>query len=196
MIHPVTSSRIAFLACTVAVFAFMVPLRAQGLAFKAGAGAAIPFGGAGDIRDPGPAALASLEFGLGPELSFRLDAEWSVLHAPSAPAGQAFRYADVRSVGASLNGVLRSPQDVLTPYLLVGIGAYRLQEIDRERSPYGTTGALQAGIGIDGSFWERVNPFAEARAMVHVTDYASDEFSATVYWPVLIGLRITTPYGR
>lgn len=122
----------------------------------------------------------------------RLDGEWSRLTGAPAPAGQEHfsDYQDIRAIGASLNGILRFSDDPLAPYLLAGIGAYRLQRVDAPASPYGTTGALQAGLGIDGNLWGRVDPFVEARAMVHVTDYGSDEFSPTVYWPILIGLRI------
>lgn len=136
--------------------------------------------------------MVSVESRLSQFWGLRLDGEWSLLNARPAPAGQEAysQYADVRTYGLSLNGILRFSEDELAPYLLVGIGAYRLQAIDQRPSPYGTTGALQAGFGIDGNLWERVNPFVEARAMVHVTDYASDEFSPTVYWPVLIGLRL------
>ncbi len=124
--------------------------------------------------------------------SLRLDGEWSRLNGTPAPAGEeSFSdYQDLRTIGASLNGILRFSDDKLSPYLLAGIGAYRLQRVDAPASPYGTTGALQAGIGIDGNFWERVDPFIETRAMVHMTDYGSDEYGTTVYWPILIGLRI------
>ncbi len=124
--------------------------------------------------------------------SLRLDGEWSLLNGPPAPAGQEHlsNYHDLRTFGASLNGILRFSEAEIAPYLLAGIGAYRLQQVGAPPGPYGTTGALQTGIGIDSNIWERVNPFVEARALVHVTDYGSDEFSPTVYWPVVIGLRI------
>ncbi|MDP9347936.1 MAG: hypothetical protein M3P24_02125 [Gemmatimonadota bacterium] len=89
-----------------------------------------------------------------------------------------------------MNGILRSSEDDLAPYLLLGVGAYRLQAVGQSPSPYGTTGALQAGFGIDGRVRERLNAFVEARAQIHVTDYGSNEWSPTVYWPVLIGLQI------
>ncbi len=86
--------------------------------------------------------------------------------------------------------LVRFSDDSIAPYLLAGIGAYRLQQVGGRASPYGTTGALQMGGGMDVNIWRRVDPFVEARAIVHVTDYGSDEFSPTAYWPLVIGLRI------
>lgn len=98
-------------------------------------------------------------------------------------------YHDLRTYGASLNAILAPSEGELAPYLLVGVGVYRLQAVGQRPSPYGTTGALQAGFGIDAEIGKRINPFVEARAQIHVTDYGSDEWSPTVYWPVLIGVR-------
>lgn len=161
-------------------------------------GAAFPVGGAGERRDAGPAALVSVESRQSKYWSIRVDAEWSLLNARPAPAGQEghFQYADLRTYGASLNGILRFPEDAITVYLLGGIGAYSLQAVDQRRSPYGMTGALQAGFGIEGNFWKRVNPFIEARALSHITDYGSDEYSSTTYWPATVGLRIRLRSAR
>lgn len=185
-------ARAPLLLAAFAALASTVPLQAQDISFRVAAGAAIPAGGAAERRDLGPSAMISVEPGLTRLWSLRLDGEWSQLTGAPAPAGQEHfsNYQDLRAIGASLNGILRFSDDQLAPYLLVGIGAYRLQRVDAPASPYGTTGALQAGLGIDGNLWGRVDPFIEARAMVHATDYGSDEFSPTVYWPILIGLRI------
>jgi hypothetical protein len=184
--------RISLLAGALALGVGAAPLEAQDLSVRAAAGAAIPVGGAGERRDAGPAALLSLEFGLSSRWSLRVDGEWSLLRGEPAPAGHEHfsDYQDLRTVGASLNGVLRLSDDSLTPYLLAGIGAYRLQRVDAPPSPYGATGAVQAGFGLDGNLRPRVNPFVEVRAQLHVTDYGSDEFSPTVYWPVVIGLQV------
>lgn len=184
--------RSTFLLALFAALAGTAPLRAQEISFRAAAGAAVPVGGAGDRRDAGPSAMLSVETGLSRLWSIRLDGEWSQLTGPPAPEGQEHfsNYQDLRTIGASLNGVLRFSDRQFAPYLLAGIGAYRLQRVNAPPSPYGITGALQGGMGIDGNFWGRVDPFMEARVMVHVTDYGSDEFSPTVYWPILIGLRV------
>lgn len=187
-----TISRTTLLLAAFAALAGTMPVQAQGISFRVAAGAAVPVGGAGERRDAGPSAMLSVETRLSRLWSLRLDGEWSLLNGPPAPAGQEYNtnYQDLRAIGASLNGILRFSDDQLAPYLLAGIGAYRLQQVDAPASPYGTTGALQAGFGIDGDLWGRVDPLLEARAMVHVTDYGSDEWSPTVYWPILIGLRI------
>jgi|GEM_PF-2882196 len=167
-------------------------LEAQALSFRAAVGAAIPVGGAGERRDTGPATLLSVEMPLSKRLSVRVDGEWSLLRGPTALVGQEnlSDYQDLRTLGVSLNGMMRLSDDHLAPYLLVGAGAYRLQRINAPVSPYGTTGAVQAGFGLDSNYWSRVNPFMEGRAQVHATDYGAGDFSATVYWPVVIGLRL------
>ena len=185
-------SRATLLLAAFAALAGTAPLQAQDISFRVAAGAAVPAGGAGERRDAGPSAMLSAETRLNRLWGLRLDGEWSLLSGPPAPPGQEnfSNYQDLRTIGASLNGIFWFSDGRLAPYWLVGIGAHRLQRVDAPASPYGTTGALQAGFGIDGNLWGRVDPFIEARAMVHVTDYGSDEFSPTVYWPVLIGLRI------
>jgi hypothetical protein len=184
--------RISLVVGTLALVAGPASLGAQALSVRAAAGAAIPVGGAGERRDAGPAAMLSVETSLGNRWGLRLDGEWSLLRGPTPRAGQEHFSSDrdLRTVGVSLNGVLRLAHERLAPYLIVGAGAYRLQRVGDSASPYGTTGAMQAGFGVDGNYWSRVNPFIEARAQVHATDYGAGEFSPTVYWPVLIGLRL------
>ena len=183
---------VPFFASAVAVLVGAGGLQAQGIFIRAAAGAAIPVFGAGAIRDAGPAAMLSLESPLSRRWSLRVDAEWSRLDGPPATAGREHfsQYGDLRAVGASLNGILRFSEDEAIPYLLGGIGAYRLQQSGGDPSPYGTTAGVLAGAGIDASIWRRVNPFIDARMLVHLTDYGSHELAPTVYWPVLIGLRI------
>ena len=156
------------------------------------AGAAVPVGDASDLRDTGPSAALSLETQLSTRLLLRLDGEWTRLQGPSAPPGQErfSTYQDLRAVGASMNVLFRLIERKASPYVLAGGGAYQLQRIDAPRSPYGTTAALQAGFGMDGKIWERLNPFVEARAVVHLTDYGSHDFSLTTYWPLMLGLRL------
>lgn len=136
--------------------------------------------------------MLSVESRLSRLWSLRLDGEWSRLNGPPAPAGQEHfsEYLDLRTVGLSLNGSLRLSESEFAPYLLAGLGAYRLQRVGGPPNPYGTTGAVQVGFGMNANLWERVSPFVEARALVHVTDYGSDEWSPTVTWPVLLGVRI------
>lgn len=155
-----------------------------------GAGAAVPTGGAGDRYSPGPAAALSLEAGLNSHFAIRLDADWSRLGG-----GEIASYpADLRTYGGSLNALLGPSEGRVRPYALVGLGGYRLQRIGDNPSVYGTTAAVQAGLGIEASAWHAVEPFIEARSVVHITDYASDEFTASILWPVIVGLRL--PVGR
>lgn len=179
-------SRIAILLGGLALATGALPLSAQRLTFRAAAGAAVPVGDAGERRDAGPAASLSLESRLSGRWSLRLDGDWALLDAPSAS-----EHADLRTYGVALNVVGRLFPSGPTPYLLAGVGAYRLQAVGQAPNPYGITGAAQAGLGVEGGrIWRRINPFAEVRATVHATDYAAREFSPTVYWPVLVGVQI------
>jgi hypothetical protein len=185
--------RTALLLSALAILLAQEPLRAQsGLSVGAGAGAAIPAGQAGERRDLGPAAMLSVEARMNPRWSVRLDGEWSLLGGPTAPAGQEHVSSsqDLRTVGASLNLVMRLSEAAFSPYLLAGAGAYRLQRVNAPKSPYGTTAALQAGVGAEAKMSRRIGAFVEARAQMHATDYGADEYGATVFWPVLAGIRI------
>lgn len=190
-----TISHVVPLACAFALLSGAAPLTSQDQSLRVAVGTAVPVGGAGERRDAGPAAMLSVDFApsvRGPlQGNLRLDVEWSLLTAPPSPAGETRPlHGDLRAYGASLNAVVKVPTNSIEPYLLAGIGAYRLQRAGATRNVYGTTPAVQLGVGLDGNRWRRINPFVEARALMHVTDYGSDEFSPTVYWPVLLGVRL------
>lgn len=169
-----------------------MPLSGQDVGFRVGAGVAIPVGGAGERRDMGPAGTISIESSLTRVWSVRVDGDWSLLRGTAAPPGQEHlsNYQDLRSLGITANGIARFSDERLTPYLLIGLGAYRLQRVDAPKSPYGVTPAAQVGVGLGATVWDLVNPFVEVRALIHATDYGSREFTPTVYWPVLVGVRI------
>lgn len=135
--------------------------------------------------------MLSIEARLSNLWSLRFDGEWSSLRGPTAPDGEEIysNYQDLRSLGASLSAIRRLSRDSLEPYWLVGMGAYRLQRVDAPESLYGTTGAVQAGVGLDSNVWGRIDPFVEARVQIHLTDYGAEEFGPTIYWPVVIGIR-------
>jgi hypothetical protein len=168
------------------------PLRAERLSLRVAGGAVFPNAEAAQRRDAGPAAMLSAEYRLSHLWSLRADGEWSLLRGPPAPAGQEGSWAhhDLRTHGVSLNAVMRFTDGPLVPYVLTGIGAYRLQFVGGSPSPYGTTGALQVGLGADANFGGRINPFIEARAQVHLTDYGSTDYGITRVTPVMAGVRI------
>lgn len=168
-----------------AVFAVAVPLRAQELDLRFGAGVAVPVAEAGDRFEAGPTAMLSLETHLNRALMLRLDLEGSRL--PGS-------FRDLRTIGLAVNGVRRFSGDVYAAYLLAGIGAYRLQRIGDRPSVYGTTVGLQAGLGIDAELWERIAPFAEVRTVLHLTDYGASDFRPTRFWPVLVGVKVDLPH--
>lgn len=164
-------------------------LSAQMLDVRLGGGAARPVAGSDDLFASGPAAQLSLGAQLSRVFGLRLDAEWGRLaggHVASEPD-------DVHVYGASLNVVLRVPDLVVTPYALVGIGAFRIHP-GGDEPYYGTTGAVQAGLGVELHVWDRVRPFAEIRQTLHLTDVAAPEFRATVVRPAVVGVSV--PLGR
>jgi hypothetical protein len=185
-----TMLRAAVLTAALSLPLLAPPLGAQDSAVRLGAGVALPVGGVAELRGAGPAAALSLESRVAGRWSVRLGAEWAVLAAgPTTPeAGAGVR--ELRTVGISAAAVRRFGGGAVAPYLLLGAGGYRLQEVGGSRTPYGTTGALQAGIGVDVARFARLAPFAEARALVHATDYGSREWSPTVYLPVQVGVRV------
>lgn len=186
-------SRTALLIGALTGLLAVMPLSAQATSVRAGAGRVVPVGDAKKVRDPGPAAAIALELGLSRRWSVRLDGEWSLLNGPAAPPGQELysQYSDLRTLGGALSAVMRFSEGAFSPYLLAGIGAYRLQRVKAPRSVYGTTPALQAGVGIDVNLSRSIGAFAEARGQAHITDYgAGKDFGSTNYWLLIAGFRL------
>jgi hypothetical protein len=174
-----------------ALLAGAAPLRAQGTHLRVGAGLALPVGDAGDRYRAGPLYMASLQAPLGGLWSVRFDGEWSRVNGREyVPPGGPRPAPDLRAAGGSLNAVRHLSRARAAPYLLAGMGAYRLQRVGDRPSVYGTTPMVQLGLGVDATVLRRINPFAEVRAQVHLTDYAADELHASVFRPVVVGVRI------
>lgn len=184
--------RAALLLGALALLATTPPLRSQGPSINVAAGAALPVGGTGERHGAGSTALISVVSSPSVRgavrMNLRLDAEWAWLPSRVDPSRTPAR--ELRAMGVSLNVVSAPVTDGVTPYLLVGLGAYHLQRAGEGPSAYGPTPAVQLGAGLDGPRRRRVRPFAEVRALVHVTDYASREFSPSVWWPVTVGVRV------
>jgi hypothetical protein len=180
--------RVLLLAGALAAVA-AAPLAAQELEVRAAAGVALPVSQTGVMYEPGPAFMVSLEPRPGGRWSLRLDGEWALLGSASS-ANPFAEGGDLRSFGVSGNALRRFRGDSLAPYLVAGLGAYRLQRVGGSPSPYGTTVAVQAGLGVDLQRWERFNLFAEGRAQLHLTDYGSAELSPTTFLPVVVGVRL------
>jgi hypothetical protein len=178
-----TPVRIAALA----LLAGAAPLAGQGTCFRVGTGLAQPVSEAGERYRAGPLAAASIQTPLGGLWSVRFDAEWSRMDG--RPVGQVTP-PDLRTVGGSMNAVRHLSRARAAPYLLAGIGGYRLQRVGDDPNGYGTTPMVQLGMGVDASVLRHVHPFAEVRAQVHLTDYAADELSPSVFRPLTLGVRI------
>jgi hypothetical protein len=170
-----------------ALLAGAAPLGAQGTYFRAGTGLALPVGEAGERYRAGPLAAVSIQTPLGGRWSVRFEAEWSRMDGRSDGTATP---PDLRTVGGSMNAVRHLSRPPAAPYLLAGIGGYRLQRVGDHPNGYGTTPMVQLGIGVDGTVLRHINPFAEVRAQVHLTDYAADELSPSVFRPITLGVRI------
>lgn len=166
------------------VFATFGPLHSQEIDFRAGAGVAVPIGPAGLRYHPGPAGTLSADWELSPAFLLRLDGEWTWMATRRSPY-------DIVTYGLSLNAVLRVPEASVAPYVLVGVGGYRLQKIGTR--PHEITTAVQAGLGVDADLWDRFAPYVEVRTIAHVTSYASDDLTPTVFLPVTAGVEVPLP---
>jgi hypothetical protein len=165
------------------------PVRAQDGAITAGLGLSIPRGTAGERYGFGPAGRLSVEVQRGSRLAFRLDAEWSRM-----PGGiLEFYPEDLLTYGGSLNALWRFRGSRYVPYLLLGAGGYRLQRMGDDPSVYGTTPALQAGVGLEAWYRATMAVVVEMRTVAHLTDYAAEEFTPSIFWPVMAGLRWQLP---
>ena len=174
-----------------ALLCVSAPVAAQDLAIRLGGGLAAPIYTTSNDYVTGPAAMAALEAFLTPRWGLRLDVEWSRINERDdlGSGGQ------VQTWGASLNGVYRFPGQLARPYLLAGVGAYQLERTVFEADPYdfGITSAVQLGAGIDLDLWPGVEPFAEARAALHMTDYPHPDVGPAYIWPVVVGVRLALP---
>jgi hypothetical protein len=130
--------------------------------------------GAGTISDSGWGVRADAEY-------FRLG------------AGE-FQRA-MRGAGLSVAAALYFGNDVIRPYMLAGLGAYRLQIAGAHSSPYGTTFAGSLGVGLDLRVYRRLGVFAETRYVLHATDYGLGGPGTTSHGPVYIGVRWLSPSG-
>lgn len=167
------------------------PVSAQEVIVRPNVGVAVPLGSAGEVRSLGPMTALALETRFG-RWGLRLDGEWALLDGTPAPPGQEIftEYQDLRSIGGSLNLVRTFSEGDLAAYGLVGGGAYRLQRTDAPPSVYGTTRAVQMGLGVESDHWDRIRPFMEGRLLVHLTDYGGRQYGFTVVAPVGVGLRV------
>ena len=186
-----TIFRTAPVLCALALAAGAAPLPAQELSYRAGAGIAFPLGAVSERRQAGPSAAVSVQAPMGGLWSLRLEGDVSMLRGRAAlPDRPHSATSPLWAMGATMSGVRRVGGGDHGPYLLVGLGGYRLRIENESPSPYGITGALQAGLGVEGGGRGGLIPFAEARTVVHATDYGASDFRLTMHLPVVVGVRL------
>ena len=94
---------------------------------------------------------------------------------------------DLRVFGVSASAVLAPESSRIGPYFLVGGGLQRIHA-SGVTNPYGPTGAVHAGMGLQVPFGQRLL-HVEVTPQVMLTDFATgEEWTASVFWPVSIGL--------
>lgn len=154
-------------------------------------GVAVPLGGLGEQRVPGPVLRGALTFGdrrrSGVRARLELEAGW-IPGRDRESSRSAWARGDVRSVtaaGSLLMGATAA--SAVAPYAVVGLALERLA-ISGQRNPYGTTAGLRAGIGARWRWRERPL-FAELTPHIALTDYGTGgDFNLGVRIPVVMGV--------
>jgi hypothetical protein len=129
-----------------------------------GGGVAVPLGTQADLRERGFSLTAGVGRSAEAGWSLRADAEYLQLRAVAPQR-------EMRGVGVSGTATLDFGTPTFRPYALAGLGAYRLQIADLPDNPYGITASVHTGIGVAVRLQARLALYAEARYVVHVTDY-------------------------
>jgi hypothetical protein len=154
----------------------------QGWWLGAGGGRAVPLGDQVHVRTSG----WSIAFGAG-TLS---DSAWGVrADAEYFRLGPGEFQRAMRGVGLSASAALFFGNETIRPYMLAGLGGYRLQIDGAHDNPYGTTVAVSLGVGLDLRLHRRLGAFAETRYVLHATDYGLGGAGTTSHGPVHVGVR-------
>lgn len=163
-------------------------LSAQAITPSLAVGAAVPTGGLGAFRDPGPSVRAALSFGGRSQFTkLRLEAELSRMpgHVGSAVPNPT-RQGTLEAAGAYASLLVGRMSAAVAPYGTVGAGAQRLW-VEGVRNPYGLTGAVRLGAGVQ---WQTAQArlFLEAGPHITLTDHGAGEEVPGIYWPVMVGV--------
>lgn len=177
-------------ALTVLIFMMAAPkfLGAQAITASLAVGAAVPTGGLGAFRDPGPSVRGALSLGGPGRLAkLRLEAELSRMpgHVGSAVPNPT-RQGTLEAAGTYASLLVGRTSGAVAPYGIVGAGAQRLW-IEGVRNPYGLTGAVRLGAGVQ---WQTTHArlFLEAGPHITLTDHGAGEEVPGIYWPVMVGV--------
>jgi hypothetical protein len=166
------------------------PAAAQEVEVEAIGGLQVPVGAMARYRTAGPRFGGAVRYHLdGSPWSIRAELTTGRLMevAEEREGYPPFRPGDLASHGLALTGIRRIGAGAVQPYLLTGIGAYRMRIEGSDPNPYGTIGSLLAGGGLE----QEVGPwriFAETRAKVTLSDYGSREFSPGIQLPTTVGI--------
>lgn len=162
--------------------------QAQGWWLGAGGGSAAPLGDQARVRTSGWSLTSGAGVVRDSGWGVRVDAEYFRL-------GPGESQEAMRGAGLSASAVLYFGNETIRPYLLAGLGAYRLQIAGAPSSPYGATVAASLGVGLDLRVHRRLGAFAETRYVLHATDYGLGGPGTTSHGPVYIGVRWLSPSG-
>jgi hypothetical protein len=179
--------RVVGLALALAVFA-VEPAQAQAGEPSLAAGIAIPTGGLGTERMPGPLLRAGYTFGdhRSSHVRVRLDLEaaWLLARAGASTRGRG-TFRSVTALASLLLGATAAAP--VSPYGLVGLAVERLA-ITGRRNPYGSTVGLRAGLGARWRLRDRLI-FAEVAPHVALTDFGTGrDFDVGVRVPLVVGI--------
>jgi hypothetical protein len=162
---------------------------AQHVAPGLAVGIAVPTGGLGRERSPGPVVQTYAVIGKRDEIArFQIGAEgvWFRGRSPAPVASSA--YGNLRAIGILGNVVIAPPVSEIKPYLTLGGGVQWLS-IEGRTNPYGRLLGLRSGLGIEAP-WGNASARAEISAHVVLSDFGTGvDFHPGTYFPVTFAIQ-------
>lgn len=167
------------------VLPFARPVAAQRAGPTVAVGMAVPRGPLGAERGAGPLGRIGLVFGASrAAVQFRIEAERAYMPARGA---QTTSQSSSLTSTAVLGNVIVGPRGFTMPYLVVGGGIQWLRA-GRLPSIYGATPGVRIGIGLRSRIGSTY-PYVELLSHLNLTDFASAEWQAGHFLPVVAGVR-------
>ena len=165
-------------------------LSAQPVSSGVAIGVAVPIGGYGDTRSPGPLAQLSLTF-RNPEsrVRFRVEGEGAWMFGREDPSPfSSSAEGDLRILSILASVLLAPDTGSVRPYFVIGGGPQWLAVPDNV-NPYGMSFGVHAAIGLEGK-WRGRKLRSELGAHLVLSDYATGEdYTPGTFVPFTVGVE-------
>jgi hypothetical protein len=150
-------------------------------------GAAWPSGTMAERREVGYelGGLVTLEWA---RWALRADLSYARHAGKEADLFNADRYPDLWNMSVLASGLYRFPGQRLRPYVMVGTGLHRMQQVDRSPNVYGWVSGVHAGAGLRVGIRSGLAVFAEVRRHLILSDYGNGDFELSTYTPLSVGV--------